>query len=332
MPFDPAADPWGTAMLAAAALWVISLLVVVLALVVRTSLHTGARLMLVALLGFLVSAAGGTWERIRMTDAAAAQPPAPKPTIIVAPTPAPDPDTATDEPGAESTSEGGESSGGEPEPIAAEDDGGEPEPLPEPEPVIELPTVEPLPTEPKARDAAIRAILRETAKVALESRSCASIDEVALAWATLQTIPAERRWVRRAQEVARDLEQCRRRLLYSASRRHRRTQVDARNAFAEALSFRMREDHELRVGIAISGNSHERLRIGGTGLVQARAEALMDGGLRAELNSLAFAHVVLSDGTTSQTYDFEVVPDSALGLPDMRAVGLGEPLVVPEAP
>jgi len=321
MPFDPAADPWGTAMLAAAALWVISLLVVVLALVVRTSLHTGARLMLVALLGFLVSAAGGTWERIRMTDAAAAQPPAPKPTLIVAPTPVPDPDTAaatTDEPEAESTSEGGESSGGEPEP--------------EPEPVIELPAIEPLPTEPKARDAAIRAILRETAKVASESRSCASIDEVALAWAKLQTIPAERRWVRRAQEVARDLEQCRRRLLYSASRRHRRTQVDARNAFAEALSFRMREDHELRVGVTISGNSHERLRIGGTGLVQARAEALMDGGLRAELKSLAFAHVVLSDGKASQTYDFEVVPDSALGLPEMRAVGLGDPLVVPEAP
>ena len=134
---------------------------------------------------------------------------------------------------------------------------------------------------------------------------------------------------RRSRGIARDLETCRRKLLYSISRRHRRAQVDARDEFADGLAETLRTQEGGMFWVSISGTSHERLRIGASELPEAAAEALMAGGLRADLRRLAFAHVVLTDGKHTKTYAFEVTPDGELGLPDLRAVGLGEPLDLP---
>lgn len=373
MRFDPAADPWGTAMLAAAALWLLSLLVVVAALVARTSRRTGGWLMVVALLAFLGAAGGGTWVRIQQAERIAAQPPPPPPETIVAKTPPPDPD---DGPGSGET---GGATGGDGGPVgeagtvgteagsgatvgtAADDDGsgtggtdgtpdalaastgdgatgddgaadgdGEPEAPPPivkiPERVVpqSLPRVEPLPDEPQARAAAIRDILEDARRAAGGGSRCGNLERVAEAWARLRTIPVDRK----AKAIAADLEKCRRKLLYSVSRRHRADRVEARDAYFETLRERMRDEHGLVVQAAISGLSHERLRIGNPELDAVKANALMDGGLRAELMALEFARVVLSNGKKTTVFELEVPPESELGLPDLRAVGLGEPLVL----
>ncbi|MEX1363165.1 MAG: hypothetical protein AB1Z98_08570 [Nannocystaceae bacterium] len=321
MSFDPAADPWGTAMLAAAGLWVLSAVIVMLATFVGTSRRTGGRLMLVALLAFLGAAGGGTWVDIQRADAHAQPVAAVEPIEIVAPpvetahgAPPPESDASsdgatTDDGQPESDSSGGDVDG---------DDTAEPEPA--------LPAVEPLPSDPEQRRAEIRKRLRDTEAVAASNRKCASLDEVALAWAKLRVIAEDDPGRRQAKDIVDELEQCRRRLLYSISRRYRRAQVDARGAFAEQVVDRFAKEHDLRVVSALSGISHERLRIGGSGLDAARAEQLMNAGLREELRDLAFAHVVLSDTKVAKTYTFEVTPDNELGLPDLVRVGLGERL------
>ena len=73
-------------------------------------------------------------------------------------------------------------------------------------------------------------------------------------------------------------------------------------------------------------------RLCGSGLDAAKADEIMDAGLRAEVKALAFAQVVLSDTKVPRTYELEVTPENELGLPDLREVGLGEPLRLPEAP
>ncbi len=334
MRFDLAADPWGTAMAAATVLWVLSLLVVVFAYVAGTSRRTGARLMLVALVGFLVAAAGGTWDRMRIADEVANQPEPAEPTTIIARVPPPDADGSPAVPGTGPNADGGTTSAGNgdgtdsggsaapDEPVPA---GPEPTPL-LPTPVSAIPTVDPFPTDADAQAAAARTILRESGAVATEPRRCADLDAVALAWAQLQTIPDERRWASRSKGVAQGLEQCRRKLLYSISRRHRRTLVDARDEFTTALAERMRKDHDLGVAVTVSGNSHERLRIWGKDIDATRAETLMAGRLRAELRSIEFARVSFTNGKTTKKYDLEVTPESKLGLPDLAAVGLGTPL------
>ena len=352
MNFDPAADPWGTAMLAAAVLWVLSALIVVVATVAGTTRRAGGRLMLISLLGFLVAAVGGTRERIQVADAEANKPVPPKPREIVAPEPVADPDDGEvaaddgDEIWADKQPEPEPEPDADAEPVVADaDSGGEepetepvddtpPPPVAPPTPVVEerLPQVDALPDDPKERAKAIRARLRTAAKVVDSPRACASIDDVAQAWAELRTVPNEKPWSRRAEDLIEDLEDCRKRLLYSASRRIRRQHVDARDAFADEAAARFRKDYDLKVAVTISGNSHERLRIGGSGLDAAKADALMKGGLQAELVGLQFAHVVLSDTKNPKTYTFEVTPDTLLGLPELRAVGLGEPLALPGAP
>lgn len=332
MRFDFAADPWGMTMLAAAALWLLSFLVMAAALLARTSRRASGRIMLVALLAFFGAAGGGTWERIQHAEAIAAQPPPPEAKTIIAKVPPPDPDL-TGEPAAGATagglgegsdppgSDGGTGGGDDGEPASASSD---PAAVKVPERVA-VPQAPPLPTEPDARAAAIREILQEARKAAGGGRRCGTLQRVAEAWARLRTVPVDRR----VEAATADLETCRRKLLYSLGRRHRAQRVEARDAFYDALPERMRTEHGLRVHAAISGLSHERLRIGGAELDATRADALMDGGLRAELMELEFAHVVLSDGNEARTYEFEVPPDHELGLPDLRAVGLGEPLELP---
>ncbi|MEM7158764.1 MAG: hypothetical protein AAF799_38335 [Myxococcota bacterium] len=352
MNFDPAADPWGTAMLASAVLWVLSALIGVVATLAGTTRRAGGRLMLLSLLGFLVAAGGGTWERIQVADAEANKPVPPKPREIVAPKPPADPDDgevaaddgdeiwADKQPAPEPETDtavadappGDEDPDGD-EPVEAIADT-PPPPVTPPTPVVDvqLPQVDPLPGDPKEQGKVIRARLRNATRVVDSPRACASIDDVAQAWAELRTVPNEKPWARRAEALVEDLEDCRKRLLYSASRRVRRQHVDARDAFADEAANRFRKDYDLKVAVTISGNSHERLRIGGSGLDAAKAQEIMNGGLQAELVALQFAHVVLSDTKNPKTYTFEVTPDQQLGRPELTAVGLGKPLALPEAP
>ncbi|MCA9712279.1 MAG: hypothetical protein KDK70_40960 [Myxococcales bacterium] len=156
-------------------------------------------------------------------------------------------------------------------------------------------------------------------------KRCARLDRVAEAWAQLVTVPS----TPTSRSIARNLEKCRRRLLYSISRRHRDEATAARDAFYDGLVRRLRKAEGTLFWAAISGGSHERLRIGAAQLDEARAERIMSAGLRADLERLSFAHVVFSDGKHTKVYEFEVTPDGELGLPDLRAVGLGEPLEIP---
>ncbi len=346
MRFDPAADPWGTAMLAAAVLWVFSLLVVVFAFVADSSRRTGARFMTASLVVFLVAAVGGTRARILSADAEANRPPPPEPTTIIAPDPPADEPGAAAAPGSaeappeaadaggDAGSEGheagapGEPGGGDHAEDEGETGGGTVPPIPAIEP--QIPQVDPLPAEAEARKSAIRGILREARRVTEETRTCNNLDKVAVAWAKLQTIPADLER-RRVASAARNLEECRRKLLFTYSRKRRREQVDARDAYAETLSKRFRDEEDMRVVVTINGMSHERLRIGGSGLDKARAEAILAKGLRQDLLRLRFARVVLSNGKVRVLHEFETIPDSRLGLPDLEAVGLGEPLK-PSAP
>jgi hypothetical protein len=102
--------------------------------------------------------------------------------------------------------------------------------------------------------------------------------------------------------------------------------IEKRDAWFEKLPTKLRKQHGLIVQVAMSGGSHERLRIGNRELDATRADALMDGGLRDELTRLQFAHVVISNGKKTKTYEITVTPEGELGLPWLRAVGLGEPL------
>ncbi len=368
MRFDPAADPWGTAMLAAAALWLLSLFVVVAATLVGTSRRMGARMMLMSLLVFLGAAAGGTWVRIQVADAIAARPVPPAPREIIAKTPGVDVDDGLAEAG--STGGAGElegSTGGEPaaastgdpaaastgaaagstgEPAAstgephelAGDDGAEPERPPEPREPLEIPSitapvvpedipqVDPLPSDPEERELAIRRAIEEAKRASGGGNRCGNLQRVAEAWAHLRLVPVSRR----AKSVTADLERCRRRLLYSISQRRLGEQVEARDAFFDELPSRIRKEHGLIVQASISGVAHNRLRVGNRELDEAKADALMAAGLLEELTRLEFAHVVMSTGKTSKTYEIPVTPTSELGLPWLRAVGLGEPLKLVE--
>ncbi len=330
-------------MAAAAVLWVLSLLVVVFAYVAGTPRRTGARLMLIALVGFLVAAAGGTWERMRFppSDEQASAPALPTKTIVARDVP-PDadgnpgravvPTSAGDgpAPGDGSTPVEGAADGGATPPADAQPTDAPPDP---PSPIAapsgSVPAVDPLPADPDARAARIRTILRDTSKLAEEPGRCRKREGLAEAWAQLQLVPNEKPWAKRAKKITDGLEACRRKLLHSISRAHRRTLVDGRDAFAEELGPRLRKEHDLRINVKIQGMSHEKLRVGGSGLDQARVESLMNGGLRGQLRSLQFASVVFSDGNSTKTYDFTVTPENVLGQPDLEAVGLGAKLERP---
>lgn len=358
MDFDPAADPWGTAMLAAAGLWVVSAVLVLLK--VGGSRRTGGRVMLVSLLGFLGSAAAGTWQRLQTGPA----PTEPTPTDAEPAADEGTPDVDSPEGSSGAAGEPNGSTGGTDPPtstagtegeadtddVADTDDAastgdaaadtddatdtgdeigtGEAASDPPPATGSKVPVVDPLPSDPEERDKEIRARLREASAVAGSNRRCAKLEDVALAWAMIRVIP-EGTGRRKAESLADDLDECRRKLLYSASRRVRRTQVDARDAFAETLAERFEKEHGLRVAVNISGMSHEKLRVGGSGLDATKADEIMDGGLRKELEDLAFATVVLSNTKVPKTYEFEVTPEGQLGQPEMQAVGLGERLVMP---
>ena len=156
-------------------------------------------------------------------------------------------------------------------------------------------------------------------------KPCARLEPVALAWAQLRLVPS----TPQSRGVARRLEKCRRRLLFSIGQRHRREQMEKRDEFYAGLARRLRKQEGTLFWTAFSGRSHERLRIGSAKLDEARAEALMAGGLREDLVRLGYAHVVFADSKHSKVYEFEVTPERDLGLPDLRAVGLGEPLEIP---
>ncbi|MBL4686984.1 MAG: hypothetical protein JKY37_20480, partial [Nannocystaceae bacterium] len=64
MAFDPAADPWGTAMLGAAAIVVLAVFILVAAIVTSTPKRASGRVLALGSLLFLGTAVGGTWERV----------------------------------------------------------------------------------------------------------------------------------------------------------------------------------------------------------------------------------------------------------------------------
>lgn len=393
-------DLAGIGMLAAAALWLLSLLMLLTSFVARTERRTGGRVMLLALVLFLGAALGGTWQRIQQGDPdlapsdggppVIAQGPAEtSPTAAASPAAgeagsAPDtppdgdaPDAAIGAPPGDPTAADAAAAAGDDagtdtlgddaddtDDAAAADagadeiiddtpgDDADPDPdttptgetiadaaaTPPPEPervttardapfdpdlVSWVPPVKPLPDDPDRRKWAIVAILREAAAVADTPRPCARIKPVATAWARLKLVPS----TPKSRGIARRLDKCRRALLFSRNQRYARAREQARNKFFKKLTVRLRKQEGDLFWAHLEGKT---LRVGSASLDEARAERIMNAGLREDLVRLHFAKAVFSDSTHKKIYEFEITPDNELGQRDMETVGLGQKLELPK--
>jgi len=369
-----AADPWGTAMLAAAAIVVLALFVFLAALFTGTPKRAAARILGVGCFLFLGTAAGGTWERIVAADKVAAdaavQAAAPKPVKVVALAPPPEvgeaggssggaapvetasaddadsPASETGDADADAAAETGEPEAPQPEtpePETPEPETPEPEtPEPEtPQPAsgadplglapskpadiatdpVTVATPAALPTEPEARKKAISAVLRAARNLAADDTQCGDALAVAEAWLTVKALPAGTSGARTATSR---LEGCRKRIKVAKAYWIRRQRVAARNAYGEELPGKLKVD-ESYVFVNLRGKVHERIRIGGTSITEARVKALIAAGLDGWFKSLGFAEVTFASGRSNKTYKYEGGDDAALIDAVMARHGIAEP-------
>lgn len=356
MAFDPAADPWGTAMLGAAAIVVLAVFILVAAIVTSTPKRASGRVLALGSLLFLGAAVGGTWERVVVADAQAREAAKPKveTVTIVAPTPPPDPDgeqippAAAPEPGHTA-----KPATGDPLPAAPAQPETAPTAvaaIPEPPTVAAVPDTTPpvaglapdldlapsqpakietdavtlteptaLPSEPTEKKKAVAAALRAARAVATHQSQCASAKEVGEAWLTLKPLPSDTRGL--AGAVAK-LEACRKRIRSAKAYWVRRQRITARNAYAEELPAKLRQD-ESYVFVSVRGPAHERMRIGGKSITPQRVKGLLNVGLEAELKALGFSEVTFASGKNTTTKKYDGLSDAAVTDQVMARWGLG---------
>ena len=352
MAFDPAADPWGTAMLGAAAIVVLAVFILVAAIVTSTPKRASGRVLALGSLLFLGTAVGGTWERVVVADAQAREAARPKveTVTIVAPTPPPDPDGEPVPP-----DDGGKpGDGGEP---ASNDAASTPPgdkavptaispppaavPVPDtPPPVaglapdldlapsapakidtdaVPLTTPTPLPSDPAEKKTAIAATIRAARAVTTHQGHCANAKTVGEAWLTLKPLPSDARGI--AGAVAK-LEACRKRIRSAKAYSVRRQRIAARNAYADELPAKLRQD-ESYVFVSVRGPAHERMRIGGKSITPQRVKGLLNVGLESELKALGFSEVTFASGRNTTTKKYDGLSDAAVTDQVMARWGLG---------
>lgn len=350
MAFDPAADPWGAAMLAAAAVVALAVFVLVAAILTGTPKRSAGRILGFGCALFLGAAVGGTWVRVQHgdADAARAAKPKPEPVTIVAPAPPPDPDdpdAPKPQPGVAAVGDAGGDADADGQPTAIDDAGGG-----APDPAVAPPTTAAaalnltptrssnidtspvplndaaLPTDEAERTKAIANRLRAARTLAADERRCADAPGIAQAWADLSVLPADTPGLRTATAK---LEACRKRIRNAKAYWVRRERIEARNAYAEELPGMLKNDDSF-VFVNVRGNAHERIRIGGKSITDARVQVLLDGGLATELTALGFTEVTFASGKGTIVKHYDVDNDAAVTTAVMGRWGLGEKLSVAE--
>ncbi len=352
MRLDLSADPWGVAMLAAATVLALGLVIGLLALIMRTSKRAAGWFCGLGSLAFLVTAAGGTWQRIEAHDAAAkkaaAEAAKPEGKVLQAPpvpvdtagaaveAPAGSSGAADDGVTGSAGSDGGEESAGTGDAPANTDDvpadivGDVPPELDEPPAPTPTPAVAVAPDFPSGKEAGKAEAakrLRDAKQIVDEDKDCRDPDKLRSTWLSLSTIPPTIMAVQ-VKAMARKVEACRRRLVGGRQWKLRKDQVAARDAFATTLKQRLAEE-KIGLWISVYGADHEKLNAGSKQLDQDRIKKLLDDGLRDELLELGFVQASISDGKNITREDLtpksvaEMVDDELepYGLADVLRLG-----------
>lgn len=354
--FDPAADPWGVAILASSAVFALSVFVLLAAVVTKTPKRSAGRIMFVGVLAFLGTSVGGTFARIQAADAKPETKAAPAPITIDAPPPPPDDgampgdpagaanaggadagpaDAGGDAAGAAEAGDGagadgaGADGGGDPTAGAADADS----PPGPSDTAATAPTVAAgkAPVEVAAPVAAVtgdaKAKLAHARGVVDDDKRCRDAEQVAAAFGGLKSITDEASRSK-ATALAKKLDGCRRKILAAENYRRRRERIDARNAVGDELPTRLKKDDSF-VFVRLSGQSHEFVRIGGRAMTKARIDALVADGLLDELSGLGFAKVTFADGKNPpRVFEFEQADERKLGKAWLAGMGLDEPLTL----
>ena len=316
MRLDLSADPWGVAMLAAATVLGLGIVIGLLALLMRTSKRAAGWFCGLGSLAFLVTAAGGTWQRIQVHDAAAKKaaaeaakpegkileaPPVPEDTAGAVPSEGTGSADAADGNGSSGESDGGDEGGdtgaaaGTSDDVPADIAGDvEPETDDPPPTAPEVAVASDFPSGKEAGKAEATKRLREANKIVEEDKDCRDPDKLRSTWLALSTIPPN---VMAAQvkAMSRKVEGCRRRLAGGRQWKIRKDQVAARDAFAKTLKQRL-ADEGIGLWISVYGADHEKLNAGSKQLDQDKIKKLLDDGLRDELLQLGFVQASISDG------------------------------------
>ncbi len=328
MPVDPYLDPWGAAMLGAAALGGLALLMVLVSQLAGRRTVVAGWLLGLSLFGFLGSAVAGTLERVQYS-ATNAETGAESGEGVDAdgsdPDGAPHDSGASPPPGAD-TGESGDSADAEANTKKADAAPSRPPPVAVGSALKPVPA---LPSDASARKSAIRKVLRD-AKLLYENESeCKSAPSLGQVWAAVSALPAEAPRSR-AEVVTRRLEECRRSLRWSTAYVVHRDRVAARDAFESQLSKRLSKVDGLKTFIKLSGKNHEKMRIGSGKLDDELAASVMTEALKAELTELGFERVVLASGNKTWKTALEPRPESEYIVEALRPYGLHLPLKLPK--
>ncbi len=367
---DPAADPWGTAMLACVVVCGFSVLWWIVAVAMRQSVRGTGRVMRWGLTGYLACAVGGTVLRVMNTpEPPKPKPPAAAPIVIQAQVPI-DPDedpkaaaiqakaadaerAARRELAADTKATGSPDSKAEPTPDADAKVEVTPDAKAEPAPDASAPalpsaTAEAVPEDsaepgpdavaPTARATtppvefgeptlAGREALRFVDDVSHDAAKCADARQVADAARELRGALSEVTRGR-VEKAAGRLETCRRKIVWRRASTIRRHRITDRQQLADALPGRLRAQG-LSVQVSLRGQAHERIRIGGAKLDEARARALLDDGLRDELADAGFTDVTLADLKQSFSEQHTPPADAELAAAELASLGLERKIVLP---
>lgn len=297
MAWTPSQDPWGVGMLASGAVFGISL-VIVNARRMAIRPRTGSVMMTgLAASAFLACAAMGTLERVGQgpkdpapaTDESVATAAAKGPTAVPAQTEAEPPP---------------------PDDVEARGDAATNDVETPPARNSALDPTDPLPTDDAARKTEIRKVLRAARSVYESQKQCKDAKAVGQAWAAVAGIPADDR-SSRVKAVARKLEGCRKQVRWATAYNVHRDRVDARDAFENTFKKRLQGAHDINVSIAITGDEHQRIRVGSGGLDEALATKIVTQELQDELTALGFERVVLAATKQSWKTVLEPRPESA---------------------
>ncbi len=308
MAWIPSEDPWGIAMIASGAVFGISLVIVnARRMAIRS--RTGPVMMTgLAAAAFLACAAMGTLQRVAQgptEPAAASEEPAAE---------AAGPDDTAQDPPAEDEADA----------PPAQDDAAPDDKTP-PARNSALEPTEPLPSDDGERQTAIRKVLRSARSVYESQKDCKDAKAVGQAWAQVAGIPQDAR-SSRVKAVARKLEGCRKQVRWATAYNVHRDRVAGRDAFEDTLKKRLQDAHSINASIALTGDDHQRIRVGSGSFDEAIVAKIVTQALKDELSGLGFERVVLADAKQSWRTDLEPRPEAEYVAEELTPYGLDDKL------
>lgn len=326
--FDPAADPWGTAMLACLVVCGFVLLWCVVALLMRQPARGAGRLMSLALLGYLGSAVGSVAAKVIATPPPVPPAPVELPVLIgaevkVAPDGAPDGKRETKTPAKVDAKTDAKTDATEP----VVPDAPPKETLPAPPPTRLAAPTPTTPVELGPPTLAGKEALRFVDEVSRDADKCSDAKQVAAAArelpGALPEVPRDR-----AAKAGAKLETCRRKVIWARAFAIRKNRIADREKLAEAIPERLKADG-VSVLVTLRGAAHERVRIGGAKLDATKARALLDAGLRDELADAGFTEITLADMQQSIKETPDVPSDNDLATAELASLGLERKIELP---